>query len=199
MYIRKNAKNINFDDKKIEKSEFYKNKKVFQIDNIDVNKKLVSKKESYGTKNVLRYFIEYNDNDFIRPLCLRVSKMTGYPKKFNENASMSFRVNNKQLLKNYNKIWEKIRKLLRINFESKPVYDDDDKYIKTKKYIYKGSVITNFNNKKVPKEKSPCKCLLITILVSVIKANKKYYTQTFLEECKYAPEKIKIETILIMI
>ena len=60
-------------------------------------------------------------------------------------------------------------------------------------------MITNFNNKKVPKEKSPCKCLLITILVSVIKANKKYYTQTFLEECKYAPEKIKIETILIMI
>ena len=72
MYIRKNARNINFDDKKIEKSEFYKNKKVFQIDNIDVNKKLVSKRESYGTKNVLRYFIEYNDNDFIRPLCLRL-------------------------------------------------------------------------------------------------------------------------------
>ena len=34
--------------------------------------------------------------------------MTGYAKKFNENATMSFRVNNKQLLKNYNKIWEKI-------------------------------------------------------------------------------------------
>ena len=31
--------------------------------------------------------------------------MTGYAKKFNENAAMSFRVNNKQLLKNYNKIW----------------------------------------------------------------------------------------------
>ena len=120
MYIRKNAKNIKFDDKKIEKTEFYKNKKVFQIDNIDFNKKLVSKKESYGTKNVLRYFIKYNDNDFIRPLCLRLSKMTGYPKKFNENASMSFRVNNKQLLKNYNKIWEKIKKLIETNFESKP-------------------------------------------------------------------------------
>ena len=30
------GKNINFDDKKIKKSEFYKNKKVFQIDDIDV-------------------------------------------------------------------------------------------------------------------------------------------------------------------
>ena len=30
------GKNINFDDKKIKKSEFYKNRKVFQIDDIDV-------------------------------------------------------------------------------------------------------------------------------------------------------------------
>ena len=45
---------------------------------------------------------------------------------------MSFRVNNKQLLKNYNKIWKKVEKLLKINFESKPVYGDDDKYIRTK-------------------------------------------------------------------
>ena len=43
--------NINFVDKKIKKSEFYENKKVFQINNIDVNKILISKKESYGTKN----------------------------------------------------------------------------------------------------------------------------------------------------
>ena len=45
---------------------------------------------------------------------------------------MSFRVNNKQLLEKYNKIWEKIEKLMRIDFESKPVYGDDNKYIKTK-------------------------------------------------------------------
>ena len=43
-------------------------------------------------------------------------------------------------------------------------------------------MITNFHNKKTPKEKSPCKCLSIIMLDSVIKANKKYYPQTFLEE-----------------
>ena len=43
---------------------------------------------------------------------------------------MSFWANNKQLLKNYNKIWEKVEKLLKIDFESKTVYDDDNKYIK---------------------------------------------------------------------
>ena len=159
-------------------------------DDIDVNKILVSKKEPYGTKKALKYFIGYNDNDVIRPLCLRLPQMTGYAKKFNENVTMSFRANNKQLLKNYNKIWEKVEKLLRIDFESKPVYGDDDKYIKTKIKIYAGSVITNFHNKKVSKEKTPCKCLSIIMLDSVIKANKKYYPQTLLEECKDTQEKI---------
>ena len=106
---------------------------------------------------MLKYFIGCNDNDVIRPLCLRLPQMTGYARKFDENATMSFRANNKQLLKNYNKIWEKVEKLLRIDFESKPVYGDDDKYIKTKIKVYAGSVITNFQNKKVPKEKSPCR------------------------------------------
>ena len=77
MYISISGNNINFDDKKVKKSDFYKNKKVFQIDDIDVNKVLVSKKEPYGTKNAFKYFIGYNDDDVIRPLCLRFHKMTG--------------------------------------------------------------------------------------------------------------------------
>ena len=103
-----NGKNITFDDKKIKKSDFYKKKKVL-IDNIDVNKILVSKKEPYGTKNALKNFIKYNDNDVVRPLCAKLPQMSGYARKFDENATMSFRVNNKQLLKNYNKIWEKLK------------------------------------------------------------------------------------------
>ena len=99
------------------------------IDDIDVNKILVSKKEPYATKNTLKYFIGYNDNDVIRPLCVRLPQMTGYVKKFVENVTMSFRANKKQLLKNYNKI---VEMLLQIDFERKPVYGDDDKYIKTK-------------------------------------------------------------------
>ena len=96
--------------------------------------------------------------------------MTEYARKFDENATMSFRVNNKQLFKNYNKIWEKVGKLMSIDFESQPVYSDDDKYKKTKIKIYAGSMIANFHNKKMPKEKAPCKCLSIIMLDSVIKA-----------------------------
>ena len=98
---------INFNNEKIRKSDFYKNK-IFNIDDIDVNKILVSKKEPYGKNNSLIYFIGYNDNDVIRPLCLRLPQMTDYAKNFDKNATMYFRVNNKQLLKNYNKIWEKL-------------------------------------------------------------------------------------------
>ena len=101
--------------------------------------------------------------------------MTGYPRKLDKNVAIFFRVNNKQHLKNYNKIWEKIEKLLNIDFKSKPVYgDDDDKHIKTKIKIYANNITTNFHNKKIPKEKEPCKCVSIIIIDSVIKSNKKY-------------------------
>ena len=48
----------------------------------------------------------------------------------------------------------------------------------------------------MPKEKAPCKCLSIIMLDSVIKAKKKYYPQTLLEECKYEQEKIKMENLI---
>ena len=53
---------------KNETSDFFKNQKLFRRDDIDVNKILVSKKEPHSTKNALKYFIGYNDNDAIRPL-----------------------------------------------------------------------------------------------------------------------------------
>ena len=62
--------------KKIKKGDFYKNKILNRIDDIDVNNILVSKKEPYGNKNSLKYFIGYNDNDIIRPLCIRLPQMT---------------------------------------------------------------------------------------------------------------------------
>ena len=122
--------------------------------------------------------------------------MTGYTRNFNENSTMSFIVKDKKLLKKYFKIWETTEGLMKITFESKPVYGEDVKYIKTKIKTYAANIITNFHNKKMPKEKASCKCLSIIIIDSVIKANKKYYPQTLLEECKYTQERIKIENYI---
>ena len=87
--------------------------------------------------------------------------MTRYARKFNENATMSFTVKDKKLLKKYSKIWEAIEGLMKITFESKPVYGEDVKYIKTKIKTYAGNIITNLHIEKMPKEKAPCKCLSI--------------------------------------
>ena len=105
-------KNVNFGDKKIKKSDFfYKNKKVTKINDIDTNNILVSKEEpygtKYGTKNSFKCFIGYdNDNDVIRPLCIKLPQMTGYVRKFEGNTTMSFNISDKQFLKKYNEIWK---------------------------------------------------------------------------------------------
>ena len=99
-------------------------------------------------------------------------------------------------LKNIVKYGKKVEKLMRIDFKSKSTYGYDDKYIKTKIKTYADIIITNFHNKKMPKEKVPCKCLSIIMLDSVIESDEKYYAQTFLEECKYVKEKIKFEALM---
>ena len=96
----------------------------------------------------------------------------------------SFKVSDNKLLKKYNKIWEKISNLLDIKYDSEPVYGDGDKYIKTKIKMYGDRVNTSFQGKKVPKENASYKCLSLIMLDSVIRANKKFYPQTLLEECK---------------
>ena len=129
-----NRKSINFDNKNIKKSDFYnKNKKIFNIDDIDVNTILISKKEAYGEYNSFEYFIEYNDNDVIRPLYLFLSETTGYINKFDRNKiTMSVMIKDIKLSKNYNKIWKKIEKLMKIDFNTKTTYGDGDKYIEKK-------------------------------------------------------------------
>ena len=110
-------------------------------------------------------------------LCVRFPQMTGYAKKLEFNLRMSFKISDKELLKEYNQIWKRIEKLLKIKLNSKPFYGDDEKYVKTKLKTYVDSGITNFCNKKIRKEKAPCKCLSIIMLDFVIKIKKKYYPQ----------------------
>ena len=96
-----------------------------------------------------------------------------------------------------------MERLMSIDFNSKTTYgddddddDDDDKYIKTKIKTYSDIIITNFHNKKMSKEKLPCKCPSIMMLDSVIESDEKYYPQTCLEEYKYVKEKIKFENYI---
>ena len=101
-----NRNSIDFNNKNIKKSEFYnKDTKIFNIDDIDVNNILVSKKEQYGKYNSSKYFIGYNDNSVIRPLYLFIPQTTGYIHKFDKNKiTISLMIKDIQLFKKYNKI-----------------------------------------------------------------------------------------------
>ena len=91
---------------------------------------------------------------------------------------------------------------MKIDFNTKTTYGDDDTNIKTRIKRYKDSIIASFYNKKgsekIPEEKIPHKCLSVIILDSVIYAYEKYHPQTFLEECKYMKENIKSKNYIDM-
>ena len=83
-----NGNSINVDNKKNKISDVYKEKKrkIFDIDSIDANKILASKKgkKSYGKNNSFKNFIGYNDNDITRPLFVKFAQTTSYINKFND-------------------------------------------------------------------------------------------------------------------
>ena len=85
--------------------------------------------------------------------------MIGYVKHLDSNKTISFKIIDNELLKKYNKIWERVSSFMNIKFDSEPVYGDNDKYIKTKIKLYEDRLITNFQGKKIPKENVSYKCL----------------------------------------
>ena len=53
--------------------------------------------------------------------------MNSYVQCFKNNKTVSFKISDNRLLKRYTQIWEKVKKLLNIKFDSEPVYDGNDK------------------------------------------------------------------------
>ena len=162
-------KTINFGNIKINKNNFYKTKKLFKINDIDANKILISKKEPSGKKGSFKYFIAYDDHDYIGPLCIKLPQMIGYAKYFDNNKTMSFKVTDNNLLEKYTEIWRSVSNLMNIEFDCELVYGDIDKYLKTKIKMYEDKVNTNFQGKNLPEENASYDCLSLITLDSVIK------------------------------
>ena len=187
-------KKIVCNNKNISKTNFIKTKSyLIQITLVLIKN---NHQESYGTKISLKYFIEYNEEDVIGPLYIKLPQINGYVKCFDSNKTMSFKVIDNKLFKQYANIWGKVSNLMNIEFDSEPVYGDYDKYLKTRINIYGDKVNTNFRGNKVPKENTSYKCLSLKMLDSVIRVNKKYYPETLLEECKYEIKKNKMENLI---
>ena len=133
---------------------------------IEVDKILISIKDSYGNKNSFKYFLGYNDDDVIRTLCTKLPQMIGYFKHFDSNKTMIFKVNDNRLLKKCTRIWEKVSILKNIEFGSEPVYGNNGKYIKPKIKSYGDKVKANFQGKKIPKGNASYKYLSLVMLDS---------------------------------
>ena len=74
------------------------------------------------------------------------------------------------MLEKYNKIWNKVSKVIEKRFDSVPIYNN--KYLKTKIKSYKGKVNTNFHDDKVPKNGSHYICLSVSLINFVFKRMK---------------------------
>ena len=122
--------------------------------------------------------------------------MIGHVKYFDSNKTMSFKASDKNMLKKYTIIWEKISSLTGKEFDTEPVYSDNDKYIKIKIKSYVEKINADFQGKKTPIENALYKCLSLILLDPVIRVNKKYYPQTLLEEWKYEIKKNKIVNLI---
>ena len=107
---------IKFGDIEIEKQKFHQHKKPVSINNIDINKIVVSNKVSFG-RTGFKYFIGYKD-----ALCIFLSKINAYRRDFDEIKYMSFLIKKDEILEKCNEIWEKISKSIKKVFDSEPIY-----------------------------------------------------------------------------
>ena len=111
--------------------------------------------------------------------------MSGYIKHFGDGGkNMSSVTDDEEVYKKYNKIWEVVRKLLKVKFTVNPIRDD--KYIIAKLKIFTGTNRTTFTVNIIPIERNNYICIAAIDIDSVLKIeNKRAYHQAYLEQCKY--------------
>ena len=109
------------------------------LDSVDLSKIVVSSRWKL-TDTTYKYFCGYLNNDVIKPLCVVLPQMSRYIKYFDNNGkNLSFATDDKEVYEKYNKIWNVVKRLLRLEFTASPIRDY--KYILPKLKIFKKKVI----------------------------------------------------------
>ena len=121
--------------------------------------------------------------------------MNGYIKYFeNGGKNMSFMIKDNNVLNKYNEIRNVIKNKIVIKFHSESIYDQT--YIKAKVREFDGAIKTNFLGNGVPKENIYYTCIACISIDSVMRTDKKYFPQVYLEECKYKIKKIQMSKFI---
>ena len=78
----------------------------------------------------------------------------------------------------------KVTNTIKKGFDSKPV--SNEKYLRTKIKSYEVKIGTKFHRDKIQNEGFQCLCISVKLIDSVCRIGKNYYSQVFLEKCKYS-------------
>ena len=110
--------------------------------------------------------------------------MSGSTKCFeNGGKRMSFKIEDDSVYLKYNELWNKIRELLNgVKLSSDPIYDGS--YIKTNIKTFSEVIKTLFDGGEIPKERVEYACIPCISIDSVLRVDKKHYSQVYLEQCK---------------
>ena len=110
-------KTLKFNNIKVNKKEFHKSKQA--ITNIIV----VSDRFKHSEEG-FKYFIGYQEDEIVKPLCIILRQMNCYIKYFdNGGKNMSFLIKNREVWEKYEDIWDVIKNKLNNKFHSQPIYE----------------------------------------------------------------------------
>ena len=140
---------LKFNNIKVNKKEFHKSKNAIDLDLVDTGKIIVS--DRFKHSEGFKYFIGYQEDEIVKPLCIILPQMNGYIKYFdNGGKNMSFLIKNDEVWQKYEDNWDVIKNKLNIKFHSQPIYEN--KYLKAKVREFNGNTKTNFLGNNVPEE-----------------------------------------------
>ena len=140
---------LKFNSIKVNKKEFHKSKQGIDLDSIITDKIVIPDKFRHNEES-FKYFIGYQEEEMIRPLCIILPQTNGYIKYFeNGGKNMSFLIKNDEVWQKYEDIWEVIKNKLDIKFHSQPIYEN--KYLKAKVREFNGDIKTNFLGNGLPR------------------------------------------------
>ena len=168
-------KTLKFNNIKINKKEFHKSKQAIDLDSITTDKIVVSDKFRHS-EDGYKYFLEYQEDGIVKPLCIILPRMNGYIKYLeNGGKNMSFLIKYNEVWEKYEDVWNVIKNNLGIKFHSEPIYEN--KYLKAKVREFDGAIKTNFLSNGLPKENTYYTCIACITIDSILKMNKKNYSQ----------------------
>ena len=180
-FLKMEQKALIFGTEYIITEKFHIYEKSINIDKADIKRIVLSNKEQFGNKGTDKYSIGYiytcEGNALSSPLCIKFPQMNAYAKVFDKNNKcVNLLVNDQEILKTNNKIWDKIKNLFERKFDCESVHND--KYIKAKISLYN----TNFYGKETPIEGKHYTCFFVKLLDSIVNVDNKYHPRIILKE-----------------